>query len=331
MKIKNLSLTLNNIKVYTILLVIIGHVLAIYTHLSLFPHIGSKVTGLLYNLIYSFHMPLFIFVSGAVYAICRDKGKYSTWSELIKIKSKRILVPYITFCLIILFPTLKVLGVYDKTLFQWLYDAFLGLNVRHLWYLMVLFEMFIVTYFIESLRKNFNHYIILLISLCVAILAYNINVPQILQVNMLLKFYIYFLLGFYVGRSKINICCNLWCCIIFAIIGLIGNYIMYQLPTILYSFVTIITAICLLVVAYSICQLNNIGSNTKIYNVLKKDGMGIYLFHVIFIYIFFYFDLFADCGIYIQIISATLTSLLLSIAATRLVRISRLGFLIGEF
>lgn len=186
MKINNLSLTLNNIKVYTILLVIIGHVLAIYTHLSLFPHIGSKVTGLLYNLIYSFHMPLFIFVSGAVYAICRDKGKYSTWSELIKFKSKRILVPYITFCLIILFPTLKVLGVYDKTLFQWLYDAFLGLNVRHLWYLMVLFEMFIVTYFIESLRKNFNHYIILLISLCVTILAYNINVPQILQVLYIL-------------------------------------------------------------------------------------------------------------------------------------------------
>lgn len=146
MKTNSISLTLNNIKVYTILLVIIGHVLAIYTPLSSFPHVGNSVIGLLYNLIYSFHMPLFIFVSGTVYAICRLKGKYSTWNGLLKSKCKRILVPYITFCLIILFPTLKALGVYDKTLLQWLYDAFFGLNIRHLWYLLVLFEMFVITY-----------------------------------------------------------------------------------------------------------------------------------------------------------------------------------------
>ena len=114
------------------------------------------------------------------------------------------------------------------------------------------------------------------------------------------------------------------------IIGLIGNYIMYSVPATIYPFITIITAICLLVVVFSICQLYNLGSNTKFYNVIKQDGMGIYLFHVIFIYIFYYFDIFANLSIWVQIISATLISFLLSIAATRLVRTIRLGFLIGE-
>lgn len=330
MKTNSISLTLNNIKVYTILLVIIGHVLAIYTPLSLFPHIGNKVIGLLYNFIYSFHMPLFIFVSGTVYAICREKGKYSTWNGLLKSKCKRILVPYITFCLIILFPTLKALGVYDKTLLQWLYDAFFGLNIRHLWYLLVLFEMFVITYLIESIKKDINHYIILFISLCLAILAYNIKVPPIFQFNMLFRYYIYFIIGYTVGKGKINICCNIPSGIILLIIGLIGNYIMYRVPATIYPFITIITAICLLVVVFSICQLYNLGSNTKFYNVIKQDGMGIYLFHVIFIYIFYYFDIFANLGIWVQTISATLISFLLSIAATRLVRTIRLGFLIGE-
>lgn len=58
--------------------------------------------------------------------------------------------------------------------------------------------------------------------------------------------------------------------------------------------------------------------------------MGIYLFHVVIIYILFRYNLFGQLGIYIQATLVTLISFFISIIITRLIRSIKLGFLIGE-
>lgn len=86
--IHKLSESLNTIKVYTILLVVLGHALRMYTPDGAFPNQGTWLTDKLCSIIYSFHMPLFILLSGCVYGICKAKGKYPTWKLLLTNKTK---------------------------------------------------------------------------------------------------------------------------------------------------------------------------------------------------------------------------------------------------
>ena len=325
----NINQTLTNIKVYTIILVVIGHVLAIYTPNSIFPHSGTKLTGMLYNIIYSFHMPLFISVSGAVYALCRRRGKYSTWNELLKAKWRRVLLPYFSFGLIILFPVLIALDKMEVNFGTFMSIIYGGSEIRHLWYLYVLFEMFIITRIMEKTIIS-NKRLVFFVLLGITILAYNHDITSIFQINMLLKYYIYFILGYYVGNETIKINLSLYQGFILLVIGLLGNYYMYQLPPIPYSIVNIITSLSLSILAFTICQKYNLQQNTKFYEYLRKDGMGIYLFHVVIIYILFRYNSFGQLGIYIQAILVTLISFFISIIITRLIRSIKLGFLIGE-
>lgn len=323
----NNNYTLTNIKVYTIILVIIGHVLAIYTPNSIFPHLGTRITSIMHDIIYSFHMPLFISVSGAVYAICRKRGKYSTWDELLKAKWRRVLLPYFSFGLIILFPVLIALDKMQVNVENITSIIYGDGNIKHLWYLYVLFEMFIIT---RTIEKILNSWIVFSVIVCTTIIAYNIALPSIFQINMLLKYYIYFILGYYVGNETIKINLQLYQGFILLVIGLLGNYYMYQLPPIPYSIVNIITSLSLSILAFTICQKYNLLQNTKFYEYLKKVGMGIYLFHVVIIYILFRYNLFGQLGIYIQATLVTLISFFISIIITRLIRSIKLGFLIGE-
>ena len=271
-------------------------------------------------------MPLFISVSGAVYAICRSRGKYSTWSDLINSKWRRVLLPYFLFGLIVLFPTLILLGkmvVNIKTITSIIYG---GDNIKHLWYLYVLFEMFIITRIIEKYICKYKVFVFSVI-LCTTIIAYNICIPPIFQLNMLLRYYIYFVIGYYVGNLD-NIEFDGIYSFISLVIGLLGNYLMFQLPKILFPIVSIITALSLSFFTYSICQ--KLSKHTKLYCCINKDGMGIYLFHIVIIYILFNYNLFAQCGIYVQALLITLISIFGSIIATRLIRSFKLGFLIGE-
>lgn len=147
------------------------------------------------------------------------------------------------------------------------------------------------------------------------------------QLNMLLRHYIYFVIGYYVGNLD-NIECDGIYSFISLVIGLLGNYLMFKLPKILFPIVSIITALSLSFFTYSICQ--KLSKHTKLYCCINKDGMGIYLFHVVIIYILFHYNLFAQLGIYAQALLITLISIFGSIIATRLIRSFKLGFLIGE-
>lgn len=106
-----LSKSLDTIKVYGIFSVVLGHVLRMYSDAASFPQPGTWITSNLCILLYSFHMPLFISVSGAVYGICVRCGKYKNWEGFFIKKIKRLLLPYFLFGLFVLAPCLKFVGL----------------------------------------------------------------------------------------------------------------------------------------------------------------------------------------------------------------------------
>lgn len=113
------------LKGFCILSVIVGHSIAAVSGLSI-----------LYNIIYSFHMPLLFFVSGCIEEQSRQKYEQHTFQFLLK-RARGLLIPYIAWTLIYgLHPDLAF-SVNCKNLWRQL----LGQSQTGLWFLAVLFAL----------------------------------------------------------------------------------------------------------------------------------------------------------------------------------------------
>ncbi len=118
--------------------------------------------GDIYAYIYSFHMPLFFFLSG----MCYRKGKYTSVLQFIKARAKTLLLPYFLFSV----ATWGVWALYNLVLqnevesyLSPLLQTFIaqgsgGYLVHNvpLWFIPCLFAVELFYYFIAKLPKKFN-------------------------------------------------------------------------------------------------------------------------------------------------------------------------------
>ena len=74
------------LKVFCVLLVIIGHVLNMYDTKGMVCITEVPSFNIVTNSIYSFHMPVFVAISGAIYAIQKSKAKYNNILLFVKKK-----------------------------------------------------------------------------------------------------------------------------------------------------------------------------------------------------------------------------------------------------
>lgn len=130
-----------------IILVVIGHVMSPVMS-------GNSILEWLYSVIYTFHMPLFFFVSGYVAKKLVTKPVAKT--ELIKQRLLRLMVPYCVWAVIYL-PMKIILAEHVRFSdeYKW-YSFFLGNNPDgQLWFLYVLFVISIfMIFFVTS--KNIS-------------------------------------------------------------------------------------------------------------------------------------------------------------------------------
>ena len=84
-------------------------------------------------------MPLFLFISGYLFVYLLQKGKYSTFGDLLKNKVQRVLLPYFIFGYIMLITTGR--GFNPQPL---VWGAF-----WHLWFLPVLFWCFVIYWLVH--------------------------------------------------------------------------------------------------------------------------------------------------------------------------------------
>lgn len=128
---------------FSMLLVVIGHV-------SLTNHPNDPNTPLatfIERTIYTFHMPLFIFISGWLfYYTCIGRDK--TYKNMVASKAKRLLVPFLSFTIVTMllkmaFPQLMHRGVDLEEIIN-TFVFFRSNPLGEMWFVIVLFELMLL-------------------------------------------------------------------------------------------------------------------------------------------------------------------------------------------
>lgn len=257
--------SIDSLKGFLILLVILGHL------------IGSLQVswGGVWNLIYTFHMPLFVLISG--YFSSRDR-----------INIKNIIKPLLVFQFISIV-ILTILG--NKfSIFYFLIPHWT------LWYLLSL--MFWRLILRNTPKKLINNPYVYLGITILASLTIGIFLPygRVLSIQRTISFMPFFLMGYYfkTGKIKQKICNNYISIILFAIVSLIcligiypnnasvllrgaDPYTIYDLPA------KVLLLICTMVCIYS---LWNIKREVSWLAEIGRNSLIFYLYHGLIIEFF---------------------------------------------
>lgn len=172
MKERNQALDI--LKGFAIILVVIGH-------------IGSD-WPLLIKWIYSFHMPLFFSISGFIEASKYDSNKDVGIKRYIIHKSKSILWTYMIWAAIYTAATALVCikrGDWSL-LFRTLFSRGLGIviadnSIGAIWFLLVLYEVEVVSFVLKKLEKEWVTFFIVLVGLIFHMFGRRIVLPYLLQ------------------------------------------------------------------------------------------------------------------------------------------------------
>lgn len=177
------DLRIDSLKGFLIILVLLGHVIAAVDNVNVINH---AVMGL----IYVFHMPLFILISGYVTKNPAEQTPRQMWSRVGNI-----------FITLVIFHLLSVLrryfqdDTYNPIIFSFPYGV--------LWYLMCLIYWRIMLYYTPKWLLN-RPVLNLAIALLISILCGLSHLYNFFAIQRGLNFYFFFLLGYYFKQGVVN-------------------------------------------------------------------------------------------------------------------------------
>ena len=102
----------------------------------------------------SFHVYTFVMVSGYIYAHIRFNGGYERYISFIKVKIKRLLVPYVFVACTWVIPIQYAFFHYDVKIIVTNYV--LGTNPNQLWFLLMLFDVFLIVWPLNNFLRKHN-------------------------------------------------------------------------------------------------------------------------------------------------------------------------------
>lgn len=314
------------LKIAATFLVVIGHVTIRYNS-EAFPQMNTCISEFITKLIYVFHMPLFMSLSGAIYQLGKDAGKYRDFCKFIGNKAQRLLVPYIFVGTLFLLPTISLCE--DTPLSFYEYGNFLiGKDCRHLWYLLALFEIFVIHFILTKMIIN-NSYLLLMASIAASFcFSYYCNF-DLLCVNMAARYYPYFILG--VILSKFHICSNKIIYLSIALTAAIACLIYVNNIKAIDIIMSIMLPIPIIVFMIFIFRkiVQKINLNLKLIELLLSYSFPIYLFHVMIIYLWNTFVPIINYQ-FISILSSIIISIAGSVLITIIIRMLHGEYFIGE-
>lgn len=318
------------IKVITLLLVVLAHVTRMYTGYGAVEiNIINPVLKFITEYIYGFHMPLFFAMSGFVYSLCIKKGKYMNKIDFIVNKFKRLIIPYLFIGVFYVAPIMIFLNLTDYSFFQFIIkNILIGSDSRHLWYLSSLFIIFIISIVIRP--KNIKSSLVaILFSFLLIMLVKNINfIPTIIMnaISYMPYFYIGYCLFFLVEKAELfenNNMIKIITLLLLLLIYSLSFY--YKIPSLILSSIGIISFFFLF---YTIPE--RFYKNNRVYLLIKKYNMGIYLFHPMIIYILFNYFKVYYINDYIMVILISFLSLIISLLFSKLFKLLKIDWLLGE-
>lgn len=328
---KNKSIHYNFLKIILTILVVLAHSSRMYTDVGIIKPLNqSIILCYLTNFIYSFHMPLFIAISGMVYSFCIDDlNKYHDTVLFIKNKIIRLLLPYIFFGLFYVAPIMVLYNFTSDSYIKYCFNGILLVNnSRHLWYLVVLFEIFLISILLKNIiikKSKYTNIIIFLVLIISSFLAFKL--PGIFQINNLCYYSLFFYLGILFNRYY-EYFCKINKNVYFIIFMLLINIFLFKYSNWIINIIKALTG------GLSIIGITfYIPEKIMKYDLVKKfnnNGFGIYLFHPMIIYILYYYLGKYNINPFILCFGITLLSYIISWLLTDILRKIHLFKLIGE-
>lgn len=134
--------------------------------------------------IFSYHMPLFFFISGFLF----QPHKYTSFKEFFTKKAKSLLVPYFYFAIIV-----AILSVFNEALpaTDYFLKEILYGSSSALWFLPVLFLTEIMVYFIQKAKNKYAIGALLIVSVIVSyeLFLLNFHLPYKAEVVFISAFF----------------------------------------------------------------------------------------------------------------------------------------------
>jgi len=317
-------------KILTLILVIIGHATVFYSpDGAMAPARQSAAMAGVATYIYSFHMPLFVLLSGCVWGWCIRHGKYEKALPFVANKAKRLLLPYLVFGAVLVTPVVVACGFTEDGFFSQLFKGILlGYDARHLWYLLVLFLLFLTTIPAKPLIKKNP---LLVIPICAALFLVANYVPQIFKLRTAFKYTLFFYLGvcadhyypFLESLAK-----KLRFVLPVLPVLMVGSVL--YCPNFIFETAYTILGMAMMLAFSSLLTGSEKLQSSRIYQFLRRESFGLYIFHAMVIYVLFALLGPTQIPPVLLVTLSIVVSTAASFALNALVRKAKLGILLGE-
>lgn len=180
------------LKGFAIVCVVLGHAIQLYNG-TLYREEKIFYANNLYKVIYSFHMPLFMLISGYLFSMSLERN-----NNFKKILNREIsyFIPILTFAIVKTFINTPFNGYFSflliKNLFYWIFHT--------LWFLWALIYATVSVWLFEKITKKYWKIITLFAALILIFIT-----PDVLMSNVF-KFTVpFFLVGYYVKKLHLNL------------------------------------------------------------------------------------------------------------------------------
>lgn len=321
------------IKVVTTLLVVTAHAARMYTGEGVVrPYNESPFLAQLCDIIYAFHMPLYICVSGMVYGLCIDNyGKYEDTAAFLKNKLVRLMIPYLFFGIAYVAPVMVLFHFTDKSYFSYCVNGILLVrDSRHLWFLVVLLEIFCVCAAARGRIQKSKPWEIFFFLLVLSAVTWKL--PNFLQIKRMIHYLLPFYLGYVINRNYKTVTdllkkppVMMLMTVLFLLAYLAGKGGVLPMGGMVFT-----SAAGIGLITGIIQHVNLDVFRSKWLKRAGKNGFGIYLFHPMIIYLLFYYFGGYDISPVLLCGAVIMISYAVSWVLTEIVRKTPLKVVIGE-
>ena len=236
--------------------------------------------------VYSFHMPLFFMLSGAVFAL-KPAGKISS---VIKSKTKRLLIPYFVYGWGFMFPVKFAGNFYNaNTIAEAMMRFIYGGEAGHLWFLPALFWCFLIFSVMHSFFAGNNMKCLIFSGVISLLCVYVPGRDIFLGLKQGMNNIVWFSAGyvFETERKRFQSWNNKIILAVMAVFSILEIMNIIQYPyfllkrgTAMHKFVSVILCSSLTYMLSVLCsRFFSKASDSKIWDVIVRNSFYVYIFH----------------------------------------------------
>lgn len=288
----------NFLKIIAMLTVVLQHSMALYSDWFRVPKINSEFYKFTNSYLSSYHVYMFVFISGYLYYYVRyELNKNEDNKTFIYKKYRRLIVPYICVYLLYVMPIRNFTEKSDLSINTVFNDMVLSKNSAHLWFLLMLFGVFIIfKIFEDKIQKGNTKALICLfyVSYIAGRFMEKNQTLNILQIPKILQFILLFYIGFiFMKNNKILINkikeSNIWVVLFVQILLISSIYLLRSssetmvvkgVSVLIEPTISLIGIMLWYLVVIKMLKIMPNITNTKVYKFLKEKNFIIYLLHM---------------------------------------------------